>query len=201
MHLDNSEGRCRFSHAEWSWFPSRDTLVRYPDPLCAHSFLVYSVEMHGAQRRGSPAVSVQQLHSTETKSKSSRLKDSTALLSRPSGNSFVSTILTSYFYVVCGTNITSCPECGHICSKKVFWLHSLNHFFFFWPCSFLLSASLSETLPPLSRNVFSGNTPPCQQGRQKGMRENEAIWSRGYTSAQILLARISHRTPQNSLSL
>lgn len=130
MHLDNSEGRCRFSHAEWSWFPSRDTLVRYPGPLCAHSFLVYSVEMHGAQRRGSPAVSVQQLHSTETKSKSSRLKDSTALLSRPSGNSFVSTILTSYFYVVCGTNITSCPECGHICSKKVFWLHSLNHFFF-----------------------------------------------------------------------
>lgn len=174
MHLDNSEGRCRFSHAEWSWFPSRDTLVRYPGPLCAHSFLVYSVEMHGAQRRGSPAVSVQQLHSTETKSKSSRLKDSTALLSRPSGNSFVSTILTSYFYVVCGTNITSCPECGHICSKKVFWLHSLNHFFFFWPCCFLLSASLSETLPPLSRNVFSGNTPTLSTGETE---RHEREWS------------------------
>lgn len=68
--------------------PPGTLLSRYPDPLYAHSSLVYSVQLHGAQRRGSPAVPVQQLHSTETNSKFSRLKDSAALISKPSRNSF-----------------------------------------------------------------------------------------------------------------
>lgn len=100
-------------------------------PRCAHSSLVYSVEMHGAPRRGSLVVPVQRLHGTETKSKSSRLKDSTALLSRPSGTVFSPTILMSYFCVARGIIITSCPECGHICSKKVFFLTPQSEPFFF----------------------------------------------------------------------
>lgn len=117
--------------------PPGTLLSGYPGPRCAHSSLVYSVEMHGAPRRGSLVVPVQRLHSTETKSKSSRLKGSTAFLSRPSGTVFSPTILMSYFCVARGIIITSCPECGHICPKKVFfdstvWTIFFDHAAFFW---------------------------------------------------------------------
>lgn len=98
------------------------------------------------------------------------------------------TVCFHYFYVSCGIN-TTCPNCGHICVRKVFdatvWTNSL---------AMQLSSeclSVGEFATFLS-HVLKEHS--ALSAGEEGMRENEIIGSGGHTSAQPLWTRTSHRT-------